>query len=119
MLAEPRLVLAAVTTGFREMNPNREEAYCCGGGSGLVALPEAAEIRLLAGRPKADQIKRSGAQIVAAACENCRLQLGDVSSHYGLGVGVVALADLVVKAMRLPGSKDSIEEMIASEASKL
>jgi hypothetical protein len=35
-----------------------------------------------------------------------------LSGHYGLGVGVVALADLVVKAMRLPGAKESIEEKI-------
>jgi Fe-S oxidoreductase len=68
---------------FRELTPNREEAYCCGGGAGLVALPEAYDLRMLAGKPKADQVKRSGAQVVAAACENCRLQLGDLSSHYG------------------------------------
>jgi Fe-S oxidoreductase len=97
------------------MAPNREEAYCCGGGAGLVALPEAAELRMLAGKPKADQVRKSGAQVVAAACENCRLQLGDLSGHYGLGVGVVALADLVVRAMRLPGARESIEERMTAE----
>jgi Fe-S oxidoreductase len=101
------------------MIPNREEAYCCGGGAGLVALPEAADLRMLAGRPKAEQVRRSGARVVAAACENCRLQLGDLSGHYGLGVGVIALADLVVKAMRLPGAKQSIEEQITAEASTI
>jgi Fe-S oxidoreductase len=116
VLAEPRLVLQAATTQFIEMTPNREEAYCCGGGAGLVALPEAAELRMVAGKPKAEQVRASGAQVVAAACENCRLQLGDLSGHYGLGVGVVALADLVVKAMRLPGARESIEERLTAEA---
>ncbi|RPI25626.1 MAG: (Fe-S)-binding protein [Chloroflexota bacterium] len=116
VLEEARTVLHAVTTNFRELTPNREEAYCCGGGAGLVALPEAAEIRMLAGKPKAEQVRRSGAQVVVAACENCRLQLGDLSGHYGLGVGVIALADLVVKAMRLPGAKDSVEEKMISES---
>ncbi len=108
--------MKAVTTGFRELTPNREEAFCCGGGAGLVALPEAYEIRMAAGKPKADQVRRSGARVVAAACENCRLQLGDLNGHYGLDVGVVALADLVVRAMRLPGASQTFEEKVGSEA---
>jgi Fe-S oxidoreductase len=70
---------------------------------------------MLAGKPKAEQIKRSGARVVAAACENCRLQIGDLSGYCGLGVGVTALADLVLKAMRLPGSKESFEAKVTSE----
>lgn len=114
VIEEPRLVLKAVTTDFRELTPNREEAYCCGGGSGLVALSEAAEIRMMAGKVKAEQVKKSGAQIVVAACENCRLQLGDLSGHYGLGIGVTALADLVVKAMRLPGISGTVEQKLTN-----
>jgi Fe-S oxidoreductase len=117
VIEEPRLVIRAAASDFREITPTREEAYCCGGGAGLVALSEAADLRMLAGKPKADQVRQSGAQLVVAACENCRLQLGDLSGHYGLGVGVVALADLVVRAMRLPGAKESLEEVITSEVS--
>ena len=117
VIEEARIIMRAVTNNFIELAPSRDEAYCCGGGSGLVALPEAFDIRMLAGKPKADQVMRSGATIVAAACENCRLQLGDLSEHYGLGVGVIALADLVVKAMRLPGAKDSLEEKITAQNS--
>jgi len=122
VLEESRIVLNAVTTNYRELTPNREEAYCCGGGAGLVALPEAYDIRMMAGKPKADQVKHSGAQVVVAACENCRLQLGDLNEHYGLGVGVTALADLVVKAMRLPGNRAAEDHLLtvnASEASEV
>lgn len=115
VLEEPRLILKAVASRFIEMTPNREEAYCCGGGAGLVANPEAYELRMLAGKPKAEQVQRSGAQVVAAACENCRLQLGDLSGHYGLGVGVVALADLVARAMRLPGAGEVFEEKMTAQ----
>ena len=118
VLEEPRIVLNAATTDFRELTPNREEAYCCGGGAGLVALPEAYDIRMTAGKPKADQVKRSGAQVVVAACENCCLQIGDLNGHYGLGVGVTALADLVVKAMRLPGDKATIEHLMTTQATE-
>jgi len=119
IIEEPRIVLKAVTTNYRELTPNREEAYCCGGGSGLVALTENQDIRMLAGKPKVDQLVRSNAQIVVAACENCRLQLGDLSGHYGLGIGVTALADLVVKAMRLPGDKQTIEHLMTSEVTSV
>jgi Fe-S oxidoreductase len=115
VLEEPRQVLKAITTNFRELTPNREEAFCCGGGSGLVALSETAEIRMKAGKAKADQVKRSGAQVVVAACENCRLQLGDLSGHYGLGIGVTALADLFVKAMKLPGMSGTVEQHMVTD----
>jgi Fe-S oxidoreductase len=119
VIEEPRIVLKAAASNFKEMTPNRDEAYCCGGGSGMVANPDAYDLRMLAGKPKVDQIKRTGAQVVVAACENCRLQLGDLSGHYGLGVGVVALADLVVKAMRLPGANETIEEKMTVETSQV
>jgi Fe-S oxidoreductase len=115
LFEEPRLVLRAAATDVREMTPNREAAYCCGGGGGLVALPEYEERRLRAGRPKAEQIRKTGAKIVAAACENCRLQIGELSVHYGLAVGVSSLADLVVRAMRLPGPLPDDPEQASSE----
>ncbi len=102
LIEEPRYVLGKITTDFREMTPNKAEAICCGGGGGLVALAEYAERRVAAGKPKADQIKKTGARIVVAACENCRLQIGDLNEHYNLNVQITALTDLVVRAMRLP-----------------
>lgn len=103
LIEEPRYVLRRVARDFREMTPNREAALCCGGGGGIVALEEYAGRRIAAGRPKADQIRDTGARLVVAACENCRLQIGDINETYGLDVRITALTDLVVRAMRLPG----------------
>jgi Fe-S oxidoreductase len=103
VIEEPRRVLRAIAPDFVEMTPNRHEALCCGGGGGLVALPEYEDLRLRAGKPKAEQVRRTGARTVVAACENCRLQLGDLNRHYGLEVEISALADLVVRAMRPAG----------------
>jgi len=105
VIEEPRRILRAAVAKFVEMTPNRTEAYCCGGGGGLVALPDYAELRVQAGKPKADQIRRTGAQVVVAACENCRLQLGDLNTHYDLGVRISPLADLVVTALEPPLSQ--------------
>ncbi len=99
LLEEPRIVLRAAVQDFREMTPNRAEAYCCGGGGGLVAIPEYEERRLRAGRKKAEQIRAAGAKLVATSCENCFLQIRDLSAHYGLGVEVTSLMELVVRAL--------------------
>ena len=102
LIEEPRFVLRKIVSDFREMTPNKAEALCCGGGGGLAALAEYAERRIAAGKPKAEQIKSTGARVVVAACENCRLQIGDLNEHYDLNVRTTALTDLVVRAMRLP-----------------
>jgi len=104
LIEEPRFVLKRTVSDFREMTPNKDAAFCCGGGGGIVALEEYTDRRIAAGKPKADQIKQTGAKIVVAACENCRLQIGDLNTSYGLNVQITALTDLVVKAMRLPGA---------------
>jgi Fe-S oxidoreductase len=102
LIEEPRFVLSKTVSNFREMTPNKAEALCCGGGGGIVALAEYADRRIAAGKPKADQIKSTGAKVVVAACENCRLQIGDLNDAYGLNIKITALTDLVVRAMRLP-----------------
>lgn len=99
LLEEPRIVLRAAVKDFREMYPNREESYCCGGGSGMVAVSEWDERRMQAGLPKVKQIKATGAKIVVASCDNCRIQLGELNDRYNLGVKVTGLADMVVNAV--------------------
>ena len=83
------------------MTPNGENNYCGGGGGGLVAIEEAKEIRLKAGKPKADQIKATGAEFVAAPCDNCRIQLDEIATNCGLGTQVIGLPELVLNA-RVP-----------------
>jgi len=113
VIEEPRRVLRAAVRDFVEMTPNRKDAYCCGGGGGLVALPEYQERRLKAGAPKARQIRETHAQTVVAACENCRLQIGELAHHYELGIEVSAVADLVVRALRLPPTRHEAERLFA------
>ncbi len=96
---EPRRVIRAVASNFREMTPNRIHSFCCGAGSGLVAVPEWTDIRLQAGKLKADQIRRTGAKIVITSCDNCRYQIGELNDHYGLNIEVTSISELTVKAL--------------------
>ena len=105
LLEEPRRILRAVAADFREMVPNRVQSLCCGGGGGLVAIPEWSEARLKAGKPKAEQIARTRASMVITSCENCRNQITEVGQHYSLNVGVTSLAELALKALVTKGER--------------
>ena len=102
---EPRRIIDAAAENFIEMTPNRVENYCCGGGSGLVANLDWQEFRLKTGKPKADQIKASGAQVVVTACDNCLHQIQELSEHNQLNVSVSNVGQLVANAIVPKGSK--------------
>jgi Fe-S oxidoreductase len=57
------------------------------------------DFRMKSSRVKADQVKASGAAILCTACENCHSQLSDLNEHYGLGMKVEFLSNLVAKAL--------------------
>jgi Fe-S oxidoreductase len=96
---EPRRVLTAVAKDVREMSTNRVQSLCCGGGSGLVAVAEWADSRIAAGKPKADQIKKTGAKVVVVSCDNCRHQITELSEHYNLGVTVTSLSEITARSI--------------------
>ncbi|MBU0495642.1 MAG: (Fe-S)-binding protein [Chloroflexi bacterium] len=101
MFEEPRRLLRAVATDFREMTPNRALNWCCGGGGGLIAATEMTDVRMEGGRPKVDQIKQTGARWVTTTCENCKTQLGDLNTHYELGVEIKGVINLIADALIL------------------
>jgi len=101
VIEEPRYVINHLTDNFVELQPNRENNWCCGGGGGLVAMGEK-EFRMASGRVKADQMKTSGAGVICTACENCHTQLTDLNEHYSLGMKVEFLSRLVANALVKP-----------------
>jgi len=94
---EPRYILRSLSSDFREINPNRERNWCCGGGGGLVANPDFEELRIKTGEIKAKQITESGAKTVVSACENCRLQISSLNEKYNLGIKVTSVSELVAE----------------------
>jgi Fe-S oxidoreductase len=100
VIEEPRYVLSQLTSHFVEMTPTREYNWCCGGGGGLVAL-ENEDFREKTGKVKVDQIKETGAAIVATGCENCHTQLGFLNEKYNMGVKVEFLTNMVANSLIL------------------
>jgi Fe-S oxidoreductase len=102
---EPRNLLKAVATDFREMTPNREKQWCCGGGGGLVAESEFDDLRLKSGEKKVEQIRKTGAKVLVTPCENCRLQIEALNEKHNLGIRISSVMDMVVDSMVLPKGK--------------
>jgi Fe-S oxidoreductase len=99
---EGRKVTRACCEDFRELNPNRNSAYCCGAGGGAWALPYADE-RVFYGRIKARQITESGAKLVVAPCHNCRDQImKSLNMEYDLNIEVKYIWELVADSLVLP-----------------
>jgi Fe-S oxidoreductase len=104
---EPRRILKASCKDFREMYPNRELNYCCGGGGGFAIMSgrNFLDFRMkTAGKMKVDQIKATGAKKVVSACSNCKAQLRELLQYYGLdrqGVTHSGVHELVANALVL------------------
>ena len=102
ILKEPRYILSKAAIDFREMLPNRQNSYCCGGGGGMLSMTEFAQRRIAASKIKAEQVKATEAKIIITSCHNCLDQLTEVSRRYGLGTPVKNLCELVADAIIWP-----------------
>ncbi len=100
VMDEPRYILKHLTDDYRELTDNPRYNWCCGGGGGLVAMGEdTLDFRMKSARVKVDQVKDTGASILATACENCHAQLGNLNDHYKMGVEVKFLSSMIADAL--------------------
>ena len=100
VMDEPRYILQQLTDDFREMTPEPKYNWCCGGGGGLVALgEETLDFRMKSSRVKVDQVKETGATILATACENCHTQLSNLNDHYKMEMQVEFLSSMIADAL--------------------
>jgi Fe-S oxidoreductase len=110
IIEEPRYILRRAVMDFVEMEPHGVENYCCGGGGGMLSMSEFARDRIAAGKVKADQIKATGAEIVATSCHNCLDQLDEIKRHYKLKVKIQNLSELVADAIIWPRKLEAASE---------
>jgi Fe-S oxidoreductase len=106
IVEQPREILRSFVRDFVDMEPKGAANFCCGGGGGLVSIDEIHDFRMnVAGKVKAEQLARTGADIVIAPCANCKKQLKELVEHYELPCRVMGLHDLILQAIEIPGGK--------------
>ena len=99
---QPREVLKSFCKNYVEMTPTGENNICCGGGGGSVSIDEIRPYRTtIGGKLKADQIRKSGCEILVAPCANCKKQLRELVEDQKIDCQVVGLHDLIYKAIEL------------------
>ncbi|MFO7892152.1 MAG: (Fe-S)-binding protein [Longimicrobiales bacterium] len=110
IVEQPREILRSFVPDFVDMVPSGAANFCCGGGGGLVSIDEIHDFRMnVAGKIKAEQIARTGAEIVVAPCANCKKQLKELVEHYDLPCRVAGLHDLILQAIEIPGGRTPLE----------
>jgi Fe-S oxidoreductase len=67
-------------------------------------MNEIREFRMtVSGVKKREQIAATGAEYVAAACANCKRQLGQLMEHYKVGVTIGGVHDMLSRAILVDG----------------
>ncbi|NNG00470.1 MAG: (Fe-S)-binding protein [Desulfobacteraceae bacterium] len=101
-----RFVAKAVAAEFVEMEPNREHNYCCAAGGGAINCGPPYKMKRLQGnKVKAEQLfaaKTRGAGVLIAPCHNCHSGLHDILHHYGIGLDIKFLGDIIYEVMEKP-----------------
>jgi Fe-S oxidoreductase len=101
VIEEQRYILHKTVSDFVEMTPHGANNLCCGGGGGQLAMGEYNERRMKIAAMKAEQIKKTTADIVCTPCHNCVDQLTQTNATYKLGVKIMTVAEIVAEALVL------------------
>ena len=111
LMEKSRYVVKAICENLIEMHPNREHNYCCCSGGGVINCgPPYKKTRMEGNRIKAEQlfaVKSRGAKVLIAPCHNCHSGLEDINHHYGLGMEIKFIGDILYEVMEKPGMAES------------
>ena len=97
-----RIIMKHMAEDFREMAPNKEHNYCCGGGGGFNGIGRYRKQRNDALKMKREQILATGAKFVIAPCHNCWDAIRDLEEEYEIGIRWSFLKPLLVKMVEVP-----------------
>lgn len=97
-----REIMSYIAEDFREMSPNREHNYCCGGGGGFNGIGRYRKERNKALKTKRDQILATGCKLVIAPCHNCWDAIRDLEEEFEVGIRWSFLKPLLIHMVEIP-----------------
>jgi Fe-S oxidoreductase len=97
-----REIMSYIAEDFREMTPNRENNFCCGGGGGFNGIGRYRKERNTGLKVKRDQILATGAKLVIAPCHNCWDAIRDLEEVFHCGIKWSFLKPLLIEMAIIP-----------------
>jgi len=79
-----RELLSYIAPEFIEMTPNKEMNLCCNAGAGVMKLLKNEKIRFKASKSKAEQIKKTNAEMCLTSCTDCMQSIEQIADDYNL-----------------------------------
>ena len=96
---QPREIVNSIPgVDLVEMERNRENAWCCGGGGSVSVLSSSLSLKVAHERLK--EAQRTGATTIVTACPSCILMLDLANKRMGAKLRVIDISELVTQAMR-------------------
>jgi Fe-S oxidoreductase len=105
---ELRFVVKSVVgeENFIDMQPNRSNNFCCGGGGGFLQATGYGDQRHAYGKTKLNQILTTGADYCIAPCHNCHSQIHDLADHFEAKYHTVHLWTLIALSCGFLGENE-------------
>ena len=95
----PRNVLSQIPgLTLVEMDENREDAHCCGGGGNLES--HNAELSKQVAQRRVQQAAATGAHVLVSACQQCERTLSNAARASRTRIRVMDVGEVVLKAMQ-------------------
>jgi len=111
-----RKIMGYIAEDFREMQPNREHNFCCGGGGGMNGIGRYRAERNMGLKVKRDQILATGAKFVVSACHNCWDAIRDLEEVYKIGIKWSFLKPILIEQAIVPDHLKPKEEESTDES---
>jgi heterodisulfide reductase subunit D len=97
---QPRQVLQSIPgIEFVEMERNRENTWCCGGGGGLKGVNYDMSVEI--GKDKVKEALATGAKRISSACPSCKININDAIRAVGADIKAIDITELVAEALGL------------------
>jgi len=98
----PREILRAIPgVELVEMNGNKEQCVCCGGGGNLEMVNPDLSARLA--QAKIEEIKATGTEMVITACQQCVRTIQSTARRKKIPIVVMDITEFVLKNMESNG----------------
>jgi len=100
VLEQPVNLVEMVAGNYVPMSDQGQWNWCCGGGGGVSANEDAAELQTTAFKVKKHQLEATGVKTLITSCSNCRNVIEEALEEYQMDIEVLGLSELIAEHLK-------------------